>query len=241
MKLHVPESSEEILFEEILEPTHSTFSKLEKEKNYEGHIVTSKGIKAKVSVGKPTLVSVMPGKKFDIHLISFSCSFLPENNCKIVWARFRIELTSESKSGKPLVDRPIVLDMFPDKIVNETKYEREFNFEPNFSFNASIIKANPKFGFRVKKNYIVYQPQIFSFGIHTPDICWDFKEYEQNGVWGNQKDLLLKIQTISGSRLKAKFILGAEVEFNAGKLIRLPITRSKKEENAVEIEYFLSD
>jgi hypothetical protein len=240
LRLYIPQSNEEVLFEETLEPTISTLGKLAKEKRFEGQVENTKGIKAKVSVGKPILVSVISEDKFDIHTVSLSCSFLPDNNCKIIWTRFRIELNAESKSGKPTAERPIVLDMFPDKVLSEIEYEREFNFEPDLSFNSSIIKANPKFGFRTKKNYIAYKPQIYSYGIRTPDVCWDFKSTEQCGVWGNNKDLLLKIQTPKGSRIKGKFFLGAEIEYNAGKLIRIPIAMRKKDENAVKIEYALS-
>jgi hypothetical protein len=86
---------------------------------------------------------------------------------------------------------------------------------------------------------IVYEPEIFASGIRRSNPAWDFRSTEEKGIWGNKSNLLLIIQAPKDSCIKGRFLLGAEVAYNIGKWVKIPL--AKKEDEAVNIEYSLSD
>ena len=86
---------------------------------------------------------------------------------------------------------------------------------------------------------ILYEPQITAFGINTSKVMWDFKRTEEKGIWGNKKDLLLIVRAPKNSHVKGRFLLGAEVEYDIGRWIPIPIGR-RRDDEAVNVEYYLS-
>jgi hypothetical protein len=126
--LHIPYSNDQVLFQTTLEPTIPGFNKLSKEIDTgEGQVGSVEGKTARVSVGEPyfeNLVLRLSALKeevpheinmmlmdFDFHFASLSCSFLPDPGCRIVWARFGVELSAVSDSGEPISKKPIAYDV----------------------------------------------------------------------------------------------------------------------------------
>jgi len=70
-------------------------------------------------------------------------------------------------------------------------------------------------------------------------VSWDFKSTKEKGIWGNKRDLLLIVRAPKNSKVKARFLLGAKVEINIGKLIKVPLT--KRQDEVVDAEYGLSE
>jgi len=244
------------LFEATLEPKASGLNKFILDAG-EGVIGEARGKKTIVAVGEPYYENLMSrldekkeevsheinrlAKKYDFHFASLSCSFLPDADCRIVWARFGVELSAKSESGK-LLEKPIAFHIDPSEVLSQITYKRETNLSSELSFNLPLLKVGTGLERKTQKDYIVYEPEIFAFGIRTSNVIWDFKSTEQKGIWGSKKDLLLIIKAPKNSKIKGKFNLGAEVEFNVGGLRRiLPFARREKETNAVNIEYPLSE
>jgi hypothetical protein len=113
----------------MLEPTAPALRKLAKEFDVgEGEIGKVAGKKVRVAVGVPyyeNLVSRFNSEKgeiphdiclmlpdYDFHFASLSCSFLPDRDCKLVWARFAVELSAVSSFGEQLSEKPIVMIFF---------------------------------------------------------------------------------------------------------------------------------
>lgn len=255
LKLSIPQVGAETLFETTLEPTASAVDKLVKRKDMgEGEINTVLGKKNKVAVGMPyyeNLISRLVEENeeipreikqmiddYDFHFVSLSCSFLPDNECRFVWARFGVELSARSKTGELLVEKPIAYDMFPDEVLSEIRYKREVNFGPELKFNLGVINAGTGHEVLKSEEFVVYEPQIFAFGIRRSSVAWDFKSTKEKGIWGNKRDLLLIVKTLKNSKVKGRFLLGAEVEYNIGRWIPIPL--SKRKDDIVDAEYDLS-
>ena len=252
LKLTIPQSKG-ILFEATLEPTAAEIDKLQKDMG-EGEINTIFHKKNKVAVGIPyyeNLISRYIEEKeeiphevtkmmedYDFHYVSLSCSFRPDSGCRFVWARFGIELSAKSKSGVVFQDKPIAYDMFPDEVLNKRKYKRDMNLEPELKIKLfEVAETSMKTGVSESSEFVVYEPQIFAYGIRRPSVSWDFKSTREKGIWGN-KNLLLIVRAPKNSKVKGRFVLGAEVEY-IGKLIRIPI--AKRKDKLVDDEYDLSE
>jgi len=250
LEFTLPPPSDKILFEAVLEPTATAIKKLKKKKEMgEGEITTFLGKANRVAVGVPyceNLISrcaekaiELPHKikklmdDYDFYFVSLSCSFLPDTDCRFVWARFGIALSAQSEFGEQ--ENPIAHDMVPDEVLTEIKYRRKVSLSPGLKVSLGVLGTDTALNVRTEKEFTVYVPQIFAFGINTPNVVWDFKSTEERGIWGNKRDLLLVVRSPKNSNLKSKFLLGAEVEF---KLMNIPL--SKREDEIVDVEYSLS-
>jgi len=257
LKINIPELGDEPLFEAALEPTASAVDKLAKSKEVgEGEITTIKGKRNKIAVGVPffeNLVSrhiaedkeisheieqMLPN--YDFHLVSLSCSFLPDPDCRLTWARFGVELSARLKSGETHEEKPIAWSIFPDELLNEVKYEREVTLTPELTLTPGAGNIGMRlFDVRKRQNYIKYEPQIFACGIRRSSMSWNFEATKEKGIWGNKKDLLLIVRAPKNSRIKGRFLLGAEVGYNIGRWIPIPLF--KRKDKVVDEEYDLSE
>jgi hypothetical protein len=256
-RIPMRQPSDDVLFEAVLEPTSSAVDRLAKQKDIgEGEITTFRGKKNKVAIGVPffeNLISRLAEEGYevpreirqmsevsDFHYVSLSCSFLPDHDCRFLWARFGVELTAESTSEKLHEEIPIAYDMFPSEVTSEVKYKREAIFNPELKFSFGAIAAETKIvEVGTQKELVAYKPQMFAYGVNTPKAIWDFESTEEKGIWGNRRDLLLIVKAPRNSKVKGRFLLGAEAGFNLGKWIPIPL--SKRKDRLAEVEYDLSE
>jgi hypothetical protein len=86
--------------------------------------------------------------------------------------------------------------------------------------------------------FIVYEPEITSFGLRREKVIWEFKKTREKEIRGN-KELLLVIKTPKNSSVYGNFFIGAEV---ASRLSRwLPVSFKNKEEEVINTIYKLSE
>ena len=257
MRFLIPPVSNRVLFEATLEPNDYETKMLSKDLGLsEAQIGDAHGKQVKVAVGEPyyqNLTSEFNEKKeeipsdvssqlsdFDFHFVSLSCSFRPDPDCRINWARFGVELSATSKTGDLLEKKPIAWYILPKEILSQTVYQREAHFAPGIGFTLGPIKIDPKLvDVSKREEFVVYEPEIFSFGLRRSGVSWDFKRTKSKEILGDKSDLFLLIRVPKNSKIKGRFLLGAEVECNIGKWVK--ITLAKKEDKAVEVEYPLSD
>ncbi|HWQ96205.1 MAG TPA: hypothetical protein VN368_02415 [Candidatus Methylomirabilis sp.] len=254
LKITIPQSKG-ILFEANLEPIASEIDKLRKNMS-EGEINAIFGKKNKVAVGVPYYENLISRyidenkeiahevKKmmndYDFHYVSLSCSFLPDSDCRFIWARFGVELSAISKSGEAFKEKPIAYYMFPDEVLNERKYKRDMNLEPELKIKLfEVAETGMKTGVSESSEFVVYEPQIFAYGIRRPSVSWNFKSTREKGIWGN-KYLLLIVRSPKNSKVRGKFLLGAEVESYIGKWVRILIAK-RKDNKIVNVCYDLSE
>ena len=247
LKLPIPQLGDETLFEATLEPTASAVDKLVERKDMdELEINTFRGKKNKVAVGVPyyeNLISryntedqeisheikqMLPN--YDFHFVSLNCTLLPDPDCRFSWVRFGVELSARSRSDELLEEKPIAWDMFPDEVSSEITCMNETNFSPELKLKLGVADVDMKLvDIRTQKKYIVYEPQIFAGGFHRSNVSWNFKRTAEKEIVGNKRNLLLIVRTPKYSKVKGRFLLGAEVEFNIGKWIPIPLHKRKDE------------
>ena len=255
IRYHIPEHKGERLFEAILEPSAPTIIKLIKSRDVgAGQIETIQGKLNKVAVGTPIFARIAPediGKQgqltdeikrmfldYDFHWLSLSCSIEPDPDCIFTWVRFGVELLTMPEFSTH-DEKAIAWSIFPEELSSEIKCERIVQLSPELTLELATVKAGGKLGSRTtKESFTVYEPQIYASGFRRSQMAWNFKATEQKGVWGDKRDLLLTVRAPKGSRLKGRFIIGAEVRFNIGKWIRVPLF--KREDRVVDDLYDLS-
>jgi hypothetical protein len=252
----IPESRN-ILFESTFEPNPVGLNKLRK--NFgasEGMIEGFKGKRNRVAVGQvylENLISRMQAKneeisyeikrlaeRYDFHFVAMNCVFRPDIDCKFEWARFGVELYAvDSKTGEPtgMSPPPFTYSLFPDNISSEIKVKRGFGITAELKFNM-FVEAGVSGSKNKTEEYVFYEPQITSFGLNTSKAVWDFKSTKERSVLGDKK-LQLVIQTPKGTKVRGKFLLGAEVSSSVSRWLPVPV--SKRKDNAVEAQYDLSE
>lgn len=252
LESRIPDSAG-ILFESNLEPPQLEMTRLRNSAGTgEGEISVLRNKKNKVSVGIPyyenltsrihNLGEEIPyeirklTEHFDFHYTRLTCSFLPDSECRFEWARFGVNLVSDDISNPT---KPISWDISPSEVLSSIKCKKEFSFTPNLKFNIvpDIIEAGLESEFKETKDYVIYEPQITSFGLNGSNIIWDFQKTKEKGIFGN-KSLLLLIRSPKGIKVRGKFIIGAEVSSKLSSWIPFPVKNT--DDKIVNVEYDLS-
>lgn len=251
--LNIPEYTGERLFETMLEPSVPTVDKLIKGTDMgAGEIRTLLGKRNKIAVGKPIFQKIASEDidkerkitdeikrmlpDYDFHWLSLSCSIEPDPDCTFSWVRFGVQLTAKSESGES-AEKAIAWSIFPEELLSEINYERVVELSPELTLELATVKVGGKLGSRTtKQSFIAYEPKIYSFGFRRPKMAWNFKSTKEKGIWGDKKDLLLVVRAPKDSKIKGRFLLGAEVKSKMGF-----IALSKREDRVVDDEYILSE
>jgi hypothetical protein len=257
----IPESKD-VIFESVFELNATVESKLRKDFGAsEGMIESFRGKRNRIAVGQPyleNLISSMHVKheeisyemgrlveRYDFHFVAMNCVFQPDIGCRFEWARFGVDLSAvDSKTGEPvsMISLPITYSLFPENVFSEIKVRRRFGITPELKlkiFGEPLsLEAGISGNVDKSEEYILYEPEIISFGLNTSKVAWDFKSTKERAVSGDKK-LQLVIQTPKGTKVKGKFLLGAEVSSSVSRWLPVPV--SKRKDNAVEVHYDLSE
>jgi hypothetical protein len=245
----------QVHFEAVLEPATPAVDKLRREAGVgEGEINIFRGKKNKLAISVyeyGNLIDRMEHDKeeisydikkekdrYDFHYAVLTCSFLPDNDCRFDWGRFGVELSARSITGEPLATEPTALYLFPKEVNSEIKYKREVKTTPELKLSLfDVVEAGVGAQISSSKEFVIYEPQIFGFGIGKPTIAWNFSKTKGKGILGD-KLLLVVIKAPKDSKVKGRFLLGAEVSSHLSNWIPIPV--SKRKDDAVEAEYDLS-
>ncbi|HKI09434.1 MAG TPA: hypothetical protein VKA09_13655 [Nitrososphaeraceae archaeon] len=254
LKSSIP-PSKGLLFESILEPptpaVNDLMTKIEVD---EGEIINLRGKRNRVAVGLPyyeNLTSRLQAlnekipyeikrlmNDYDFHYVRLTCSFLPDNDCIFEWARFGIELNAKPKSEEPSTGlKPIAHYLFPTEVNSEMKYKREMDITPELKLNLfEVVDVGAEASFSESKEYVIYEPQITSFGLNRSEVVWQFKKTKEKGIWGD-KSLLVVVRSPKGSEVKGRFLIGAQISSHLSKWVPLPVRN--KDERIVDAVYTL--
>ena len=246
-----------VQFEAVFEPAAPAVDKLRKDAGVgEGEINMFRGRKNKLAVGiydYGNLVKRMQEQsqkmsyeinrakdKYAFHYATLSCSILPDNDCRFDWVRFGIELSAKPESKKSsTIMKPVAHYLFPTEINSEIKYKKESDISPELKLNFfEIVDASVGGSITQSMEYIIYEPQITSFGINKSTVAWNFKRTKEKGILGD-KLLFLVVKAPKDSMVKGRFLLGGEVSSHFSNWMPIPL--SKRKERAVDAEYDLSE
>jgi hypothetical protein len=75
-------------------------------------------------------------------------------------------------------------------------------FGAGLKLNLGIVSADVNFAKGNKaKEFVIYEPQVFAFGIGRSNAGWNFESSEERGIWGNKKNLILIIKSPKNSNI----------------------------------------
>lgn len=224
-KIVIPESSD-IWLEAELEASEVEVGITKGSGALEGDLTLLGGKHNRIAIGRPYFQKLNPKSKHttpdvkklmeanDFHLLSLSCSFLPDIDCKFTWAQLGIRLEASDNQGTTLAEKPIAWNLFPVEVTSPVNYTDGLSISPELSFKVGELGVDGKlFSVTSEKKWISYQPQLFSFGYRTSNIAWQFRETQKKDVRGDVRDLLVIILAPQESRIKGEFKLSAEVNF----------------------------
>lgn len=148
-KILIPESVNEILYEVTLEPSSNGIDWVSENREVPEGAVKLFLAKKNIITEKQEISHEIKQMidDYDFHFVNLSCSFLPDRDCRFVWARFGVELNAVNKeTGEILKERPIAYDMFPDKVLSVMKCKREARLNSQLKLNFGIVTAELKGG-----------------------------------------------------------------------------------------------
>lgn len=194
-----------------------------------GDLVLLGGKHNRIAIGRPFFQKLKPKNNCvatevkrllgtsDFHLISLSCSFLPDKDCKFTWAQLGIRLEANDRHRGTLAEKPIAWNLFPTEVISPVNCTGGLSISPELSIKASELESSAKlFSVTSEKKWISYQPQIFSFGYRTCNIAWQFRETPEKDIYGDVRNLFMIVLTPQGSQVRGEFMLAAEVSFRGG-------------------------
>ena len=222
----------------------------------QAEINSLKGTVAKVSIGQPYCINLFnrsqihgepidsdilaQKEKFDFYFLSLCCSFQPINNCRFLWASFSVDLNAKDNTGKVVNenDKPIAWDIIPKKILSTTAFERQSKIDCKVCLDLKFVTLETDLsGKSDKSNYLIYEPKIYSSGLRTSKVVWNFKSSQEEGIFGDMSNLIIIVKATKGSLLMGRFSLGGEVEFASRKGLIRTIVETAKEPKAIDLEY----
>lgn len=164
-------------------------------------------------------------KGYDFYHIALICSFLPDPTCKFTWARLTVKMQCKPRQGDLQVsEKPLVCDMFPDEIHNKVKIERTFKVSGGLTYKFIEFKPESE----IRSEFIVYQPEIISYGRNGSTFYWDFKESVQKSIYGD-KILFAIIKKPKDSQVVGQFKIDTHIE-TIEKIIGTPLSAKRKKE-----------
>ena len=255
MRFRVNQSSDKALFRITLEPeapgTLNTKEKGLKESEIQEQASANEKVKVAVSVGVPffeNYVSRLKSQKknlphdidillpkYDFHFVSLSCSFVPNQDCRLIWANFGVSLEAFSSTGETLTEAPIAYDMSPNE--TETKNNKDDQtVNAKLNFNLGVLSG----GVSYEKNDHA-KDYAFAYGVGEAHAGWTFESTQKRGIRGNKRDLVMLVKTPKNSRIMGKFKVNALAETITQPSIRLVLARSHRESKVFEVNYPLSE
>ncbi len=151
----------------------------------------------------------------DFYLLELACSFLPERNARVTWARLNAYLQPRTGS-----ENPVAFDIFPRNIDNETESEWKVNISPSLKFSAlQGAQVEGKLGEIVTSiRFQKIEPLIVGFGLFQPKCGWDFESQRNKPLLGIKSGYLIVKKPKSAQSVRLILDMNAEVITDLGRL-----------------------
>lgn len=160
-----------------------------------------------------TLMLIM--QTSDLVVIQLACSFRPAPQCQFVRATVRVWLECEASQA----DQPIAYDLFPREVVLPVSYKRTLSVSPELKLGFEKVSQLEASAFSLERSrtYVVYEPEIISFGVGDSCPGWDFNKTVSRPIRG-VKDLFILVKKPRSIPLKVRFDVSAWVQTYIGKI-----------------------
>lgn len=144
----------------------------------------------------PMLASTLSNS--DLLVVQFACSFRPSKGCEFVRASVGVSL-DVSKDGETVENPAIVYDLFPMEVFVPVTCKRKIAIDPHLKFEVVKVLQTEISAFEIEntREFIVYQPEVTSYGKGGSIAGWDFNKSSARPIIG-VKDLFILVKRESG-------------------------------------------
>jgi len=168
----------------------------------------------------PMIAQLLPA--WDFLLVRLTCSFRPAAECAFMLVSLRVRLEPQRPA---ILGDAIAYHMEPKDVTTPRTVKRSLSISPSLKLKLTNIgDAEASLGKAERADeYIVYEPQISTFGLGSESPGWDFSPTKAQELRGS-RELFLVVQLPRGTVLTSRFELAATVQTKVGP-IRLPTFR----------------
>ncbi len=133
----------------------------------------------------PTLIRASM-ENADFHLVRLACSFTPQRDSRIEWARFVARLLPDEAGRQPVTE-----DLHPSEVIQAVQHQTKLTIAPSLKFE--VVEASVG-SVELGIQYTELQPRISGSGQLTSSAIWNYFEVPgvkiQGGKWMH---LLVKV------------------------------------------------
>ncbi|MBM3748798.1 MAG: hypothetical protein FJW34_23745 [Acidobacteria bacterium] len=119
----------------------------------------------------------------DFYLLLLACSFRPERNSQVEWARFAAYL--RPKAGR---ENPIAFDLYPREVYDETKTDVKVSVAPSLKF-AEVALSPGEVVTTIEFRKL--EPVIIGYGALESAPNWDFQKHKDQPLRGSKFGYLI--------------------------------------------------
>jgi len=226
-----PTEIEDVLYEGQLEFTPGAIEEAARQKGGGAIRAELKSVRPVVTLGQPqwwNLASlarekgeVLPAelalllRDADFYLMQLACSFRPERDSEVTWARLNVYL--RPKTGQ---EDPIAFDLYPREIFEETQTDVKVSIAPSLKFAAfESIEAEGKLGEIVTTVEIrKVKPVVIGYGPLQSNPGWDFEKHKDQPLRGAKFGYLIVKKPHSAEAVRLALDVVADVVTKHGLL-----------------------
>lgn len=151
----------------------------------------------------------------DFYLLQLACSFRPERDSEVTWARFNVYL--RPKTGQ---ESPIAFDLYPREIYEKTKTDVKVSIAPSLKF-AAFEGATVEGGLGEVVTTIEFkklEPVVIGFGALESVPNWDFEKHKDHPLRGSKFGYLIVKKPHSAEAVRLTLDIAADVVTKHGLL-----------------------
>jgi hypothetical protein len=146
----------------------------------------------------------------DFYLLLLACSFKPERDSQVEWARFTAYL--RPKTGQ---ENPIAFDLYPREIYDEAQTDVKVNIAPSLKF--SEVELSP--GEVVTTlQFRRLEPVVVGYGVLESAPNWDFEKHKDQPLRGSKFGYLIVKKPRSAQAVRLSLDIVADVATRHGLL-----------------------
>jgi len=151
----------------------------------------------------------------DFYLLELACSFRPERDCQVTWARLDAYL--QPKVGQ---DNPVAFDLYPLEVYNETKTDWKVNISPNLKFGMfEGVKIEGSLGEMITTiNFRKLEPIVVGFGRNQANPGWDFETSKTQPLRGVKVGYVIVKKPHGAEAVRLILNISADVMTQHGRL-----------------------
>jgi hypothetical protein len=151
----------------------------------------------------------------DFYLIQLACSFRPERDSEVSWARLNVYL--RPKTGQ---EAPIAFDLYPREIHDEIKTNWKVSVAPSLKFAAfGSAEIEGKLGEAVTTiEFRKLEPVVIGYGLQQSNPGWDYEKHRNQPLRGVKSSYVIVKKPRGSEAVRLTLDIAADVTTQHGLL-----------------------